>query len=218
MPAASDLTGLKFGRLRVEKRHARFRRTRKSEPETYYTCLCECGKRKKIRGASLSFGATKSCGCQMGGGPRPDRRLKEGESNFNVVLRRYVSDAKKRGVKFRLSVQHAKRLMGDFCFYCGSPPLSLMDKPGSFGAFVYNGIDRIDSSRGYVRSNVVTCCANCNWVKGRCSFGRFIAWIKAVHRNIEKKLKSWPKRLRDSVLEAERDPLRSGLGLHPKLR
>lgn len=52
-----DLTGKTFGRLTVEK----------VDPDRkgYVICLCECGKRKSIRGSSLTkkLQPTRSCGC-----------------------------------------------------------------------------------------------------------------------------------------------------------
>ncbi len=57
MPAFIDLTGRIFGKLTVIKRE---------EPYTYpikWICKCECGAIKSIKGASLSSGRTKSCGC-----------------------------------------------------------------------------------------------------------------------------------------------------------
>ncbi len=214
MPRGADLTGLVFGLLTVDKRHAAFRRNPNVPPETYYACTCQCGTKKMVRGASLTFGCTKSCGCQRGRGPQPSKRLRYGESNFNIVFRRYSSEAKRRQFPFKITQAHAKRLMGGFCFYCGSPPMSVADKPGSYGAFVYNGIDRIDSTKGYVRGNVVTCCASCNWIKGRCDFGRFVAWVQRAAKHIDETSSSWPKPLKQSVRRAEANPLM--VGMHPK--
>lgn len=54
-----DLTGQSFGKLTVLKRNY--------EPhngkEAWWTCLCECGNKKAIRGSDLRRGKTKSCGC-----------------------------------------------------------------------------------------------------------------------------------------------------------
>lgn len=57
MPEFVDLTGRQFGKLTVLQRE---------EPYTYpvkWVCVCECGNIKSIRGASLTQGRTKSCGC-----------------------------------------------------------------------------------------------------------------------------------------------------------
>lgn len=52
-----DLTGRRFGRLRVEEMV--FRRGGR----LYWRCRCSCGEEKVIDGHSLKGGATRSCGC-----------------------------------------------------------------------------------------------------------------------------------------------------------
>jgi hypothetical protein len=52
-----DLTGQKFGRLEVTG----FAFIRKGQ--TFWNCICNCGKSKTINGSCLRTGQTKSCGC-----------------------------------------------------------------------------------------------------------------------------------------------------------
>lgn len=57
MKLRNDLTGRKFGRLKViEFSHSKNRRS-------YWLCLCSCGNKKAIRSDQLTGGRTKSCGC-----------------------------------------------------------------------------------------------------------------------------------------------------------
>ena len=44
------------------------------------------------------------------------------------------------------------------------------------GAEGPNGIDRVDSNIGYIRSNCVPCCKHCNYVKGNLSMDLFREW------------------------------------------
>lgn len=53
-----DLTGKRFGRLKVIKISYRDKRER-----IYWLCKCNCENEKEIRGDSLRDGYTKSCGC-----------------------------------------------------------------------------------------------------------------------------------------------------------
>ncbi len=48
------------------------------------------------------------------------------------------------------------------CHYCG--------KKGP------NGIDRVDNSQGYIKTNCVSCCKHCNYVKGDLSVDDFNIW------------------------------------------
>jgi deferrochelatase/peroxidase EfeB len=43
-----------------------------------------------------------------------------------------------------------------------------------------NGLDRVDNNRGYVFSNVVSCCFKCNQMKGKLSVQEFLNHIIKV--------------------------------------
>lgn len=51
------LEGRRFGRLLVE------RQAESIGKATAYSCICNCGARRTVRGASLRKGETTSCGC-----------------------------------------------------------------------------------------------------------------------------------------------------------
>ena len=44
-----------------------------------------------------------------------------------------------------------------------------------------NGIDRIDSSKGYTVENSVACCKYCNTAKNTMSVDEFLKWIGRVY-------------------------------------
>jgi len=64
------------------------------------------------------------------------------------------SNAGSRGVAWSLPRELALDLVTDLCFYCHAVPLP------------FNGIDRVDNTRGYEYGNVVTACWWCNRAKG----------------------------------------------------
>lgn len=49
------------------------------------------------------------------------------------------------------------------------------------GQFVYNGLDRLDTSQGYAPGNVVPCCGDCNWAKRARTRPEFLAWVVRVY-------------------------------------
>jgi hypothetical protein len=55
------------------------------------------------------------------------------------------------------------------------------------GDFVYNGIDRIDSSIGYVEGNIVPCCKACNMAKNTMGQDEFMLWVERVYNHSIKK-------------------------------
>lgn len=55
-----DITGQKFGRLLVVRLSPNKKPGQRS---AIWECRCDCGKTKEVRGTSLRFGTSRSCGC-----------------------------------------------------------------------------------------------------------------------------------------------------------
>jgi len=178
MPKFIDHTGQVFGKITVLSRgpndksgHAR------------WNCVCVCGRERLIASKSLSYKGTKSCGkkgkmCRE----KIHARKPFGVSSRNIHLYHYKRDAKKRGYSWNLSDSHFFKLCLSNCYYCKQPPsLVVIDsRYRAHGAFVCNGVDRVDNSRGYVKGNVVACCKPCNRAKGTMSRDEFIALCHRV--------------------------------------
>lgn len=192
-----DLTGKKFGRLLVESySHS----TDSGKP--WWFCVCECGIRKTVRAGSLRCGFTKSCGClRVESGRRNVKKalpvavknhiLPPHEAAFRTLYGRYRTTAQKRGWNWELTQEQCRILFGANCFYCGVAPEHIQEVSESpnrekgVEPFRYTGIDRIDSSLGYLKTNVVPCCTTCNWAKNALSLSSFMIWIDRIseHRN-----------------------------------
>lgn len=65
----------------------------------------------------------------------------------------YKSNAKTRGIPFDLSLDQFVTFWQADCYYCGDQIATI-------------GIDRVDSSVGYTLANCVSCCWECNRLKG----------------------------------------------------
>ncbi|MGE3840041.1 MAG: hypothetical protein AB7I50_00495 [Vicinamibacterales bacterium] len=82
----------------------------------------------------------------------------------------YRQGARRRGFAWALpDDQFAALVLGE-CHYCGVPA----------PADGINGIDRVDNSLGYVASNVVTACAQCNYAKRDQMAAEFVAWARRI--------------------------------------
>ena len=78
--------------------------------------------------------------------------------------------AKRRQLKCEISKEHYEEYFYQQpCFYCGT---------------VSNGIDRVDSSKGYVDGNCLPCCKTCNLMKRTDSFNDFIEHIGRMYRHL----------------------------------
>lgn len=138
----------------------------------WWLCKCDCGKFTKIRAGHLIAGQI-SCGCQ--------RKLPKGESAFNSLHSGYQRNAKIRNLSFELNKKQFRRLTQEPCFYCNNEPFGIIEIKKQNGIFVYNGVDRINNSIGYIKKNCVACCKTCNWMKNTMSYEEFIIHIKKIY-------------------------------------
>lgn len=157
----------------------------------YYKCSCDCGKETTIRWTSL--GKTKSCGClrirkmkyaQLIGANK--RKLDTDQKAFSKILSTYKSGAKRRNFNFELTNVEFKELIESNCHYCNRHPSNtektIVNKEYKlYEEKVYNGIDRIDSSIGYVKENCVTACYLCNKLKMDLSYSDFLNLVKNIY-------------------------------------
>ena len=168
-----DLKGMVFGRLLVIEQAP----TKKQS--TYWLCKCECGKEKEINAQSLMNGDTTSCGCYQ----REKSRGAYGESTFNRTYTTYKQHAKNRNLDFNLTKDRFLELTQKECFYCGKKSSNITKSGFDNGDFVYNGIDRLDSSKGYVEENIVPCCGRCNEAKMAETKEDFLEWVASVYNH-----------------------------------
>jgi len=142
----------------------------------YWLCKCDCGTIKKVNSNDLRKGISKSCGCSF--------RLAKGESAFRWLCHHYKKDnADRRGLDYKLTRKKARELFEGNCYYCGKEPNNIIDRSSSNanGVYVYNSIDRLDNSKGYIEGNVVSCCKICNAMKSKLSEKEFLEHIKKVY-------------------------------------
>ena len=117
-------------------------------------CLL-CGNIKNGRRVSLTT-RCKKC-------TRPSR------DNIDILVYRYKHSAKIRNKDFTLTKKNVMEILSKNCFYCN----------GKSG-----GIDRVDNGIGYTYANCVSCCSQCNYMKGRMNISDFLEKIKEIYANI----------------------------------
>lgn len=174
-----DISGMVFGRLTALK----YSHTKNKI--TYWLCKCSCGKEKAISSQSLKKGATKSCGCMM---HEERRKLPFGEASFRDLFRSYKNHAKQINLPFKLSEKLFSKLTKGKCFYCGVDPIQEWNpnKKRTSGSYFYNGIDRVNNKKGYIKTNVVTACHKCNQAKRAMTLSEFKEWAERLYKNLSK--------------------------------
>jgi len=172
-----DLTGKKFGKLTVVEKG--YSRPSTKGTRVFWKCLCECGNITYVITHTLNNGHTKSCGCLA--------KYQNGEASFNNLYYRYKKSAKIRGLSFEITRDKFREMTHRECFYCGEYPSTLhMGTKTVNGGYLYNGIDRVDNSKGYTNDNVVSCCVICNRAKLDHSMETFFDWLNRIYTNYPK--------------------------------
>lgn len=164
-----DISGQRFSRLvpmYVDGRNSVGRNT--------WRCLCDCGRETFATTNQLKTGRKISCGCAK-------NILPKGEGSFNWLYGHYKRQAQVHKREFSISKELFRTLTSSNCIYCGRVPQSLMAYKGMNGEYRYNGLDRVDSSKGYIETNVVSCCDICNRAKNDQTTEEFYWWILRVY-------------------------------------
>ena len=142
-------------------------------------CRCSCGNTKQVKVSEIASGRAKSCGCLSR--EALDNGVSKYEAGFRATLRVYKYSAKQRGLMYELSEKCLFTFVKSNCHYCGKPP----NKPHrKCETFLYNGLDRVDNSVGYIESNVVPCCYICNKMKGDLSTEVFLEHLNNIFTRI----------------------------------
>lgn len=110
--------------------------------------------------------------------------LGNGIASFNSLYGSYKRGARLRGLMFDITKDEFRELTSADCHYCGLPPSNHYQCPTCVGDYTYNGVDRVDNSKGYIHGNVVPCCTYCNRSKNNQSEEQFLEWVQRVYHHI----------------------------------
>lgn len=136
---------------------------------------CDCGKELVVINHVLRCRNTTSCGCKI--------HRKNPDSIWIRIRLQIENNARKRGLTMPLSNAQLRIICSLPCLYCGMIGSNRMK--GRRGGrstpeliHAYNGIDRVDSTLGYVLGNIVPCCRSCNRSKSNASLTDFLGWLR----------------------------------------
>jgi hypothetical protein len=159
-------------------------------------CICDCGNEKLVPLTYLKRGQVNSCDCLL---------LETSTANMKIAHNKlyeqgiWEKDPKIASAKkiWQMSYADADISFDQFlilsqneCFYCGAPPANCCSaycsRDSQFrqenGDFIYNGLDRVDSSKLHSLDNVVPCCIDCNIAKLDRTQKDFFDWIQRVYK------------------------------------
>lgn len=118
-------------------------------------------------------------------------RKAKGYSGLHYLYVKYKNRAQRKGLVFRISEKKFKEITSQRCYYCSTKPytvsvvnnITYSTEGKQHSAYVFNGIDRIDNSKGYYSRNVVPCCGICNRMKSAMTMYQFLTHVAIINTN-----------------------------------
>lgn len=119
-------------------------------------------------------------------------------NNKELAIKRaynnYRHSAKRKNLQFDLTLEEFVKLTSSNCHYCYAEPKSISKRAynnkvtlSNEDNYIYNGLGRVDSSKGYAKTNIVTCCVKCNKAKLDMSIKEFKEHIIKIYEHWIKK-------------------------------
>jgi hypothetical protein len=166
-PQYRDLTGIEFGKLKV----ASFCEISDDRQQALWNCVCKCGGSKVIRGSRLTSGEVIDCGCR--------HRVRVGDISGRHFAN-IKSHARWRKLDFKINIKDVWELYLQQNKKCALSGVHITfdttNEPNTTAS-----LDRIDSSKGYILSNVQWVHKDINQMKSNRSDSDFLMWIKTIY-------------------------------------
>ena len=112
------------------------------------------------------------------------------KDKYDNYYRRNILSDNKKGKKFKewaLTKDEFWNLTQGNCYYCGAPPNEFNSwnkkarRTSLDEIILLNGIDRIDSDKGYTLDNCVSCCTTFNFIKGTTPQDVFLDCVEKIY-------------------------------------
>lgn len=99
-------------------------------------------------------------------------------NHIKATFQQYFIRANKKGFEFEISEEEYNNITSQNCYICGKINTETNQ----------NGIDRVDSSIGYITTNIRSCCCECNIMKKKYSFTDFIDKLSLIYTHYKKQI------------------------------
>ena len=107
-------------------------------------------------------------------------KLPAGMASARFLYASYRHRARNKQRDFTLTFEEFLILTKQNCYLCGSAPNSIRYSKSYNGAYIYNGVDRVNSEYGYHIWNVQPCCGDCNFMKRNLLLDEFMLKVTKI--------------------------------------
>jgi hypothetical protein len=190
MSTRKDKTGKRYGNLLVIKE---IQRTAKDNHGGLWLLKCDCGTEFERNGYYINK-RHRSCGCLLKGRPIEsfEKLMKYENSTINFCYSHHRTNGRRKNGF--LSKEEWSKIVFLPCYYCGGIDNKNIKKMKGYPNKIHlteevlkrysvaiNGVDRLDSSIGYVEGNCLPCCGMCNIMKSDHSKEVFLDKVKQIY-------------------------------------
>jgi len=147
-----------------------------------YKVKCKCSAIFITTGQRLRHKDFKGCPkCSLKSRPQSSKKYTQIEYNFKY---RILERVKGTDITVNITPDTWFKVASGNCAYCGASPIPLKRSARNGETpLVLNGIDRMDSRKGYIDDNIVACCTTCNVMKSSLSKKEFIEHIGKIYEH-----------------------------------
>lgn len=170
----NDLTGNIVGKWKVLERAKSLR----PSPHMHWRCRCECGQERIIAATNLVRKQTLRCKACYAQEKAPIHPI-------NVAFSHVRGNAAKREIPFEITALEAYAILEKQNFQCSLTGLSLTLRP-----HCNCSLDRIDSTKGYVKGNIQWVYKPVNNMKWKLTEEEFVRLCRLVVQEADRKLGS----------------------------
>lgn len=155
-----DITGQKFAKLTT------ISRAENNGKNTMWLCKCDCGNLVIVRSTHLTKSRTKSCGCLNKQINKNSKTWKGYEDISGDYYSNIKKGAKNRKIEFNITIQYLWELFINQDKKCALSGVELSFMPSMHRRKEgTSSLDRIDSSKGYIKGNIQWVHKNINKLK-----------------------------------------------------
>jgi len=179
----NDIIGKKFNMLTVKEYSGRYATNGCKHKRHFYICECKCGETNTVERNALTSLNTKSCGCLTHIKGKNNKTWK----GFGDISGGYWSRlrclAGYRNLKFKIKIKDVWELYKFQNGLCALTdlPICLSENEGHKRTA---SLDRIDSSKGYVKDNIQWVHKDINRIKSNLHQDRFVELCLLIEKHI----------------------------------
>lgn len=151
--------------------------------KTYFICKCDCGTVRKVNATKVILGKVVGCqNCKLKRESNPNwTGYKELSGTYLKTLRRNCRQRKGEKTEFNVTAKYLWELFQNQNRKCNLSGLDItLDEDSYTSKLSTASIDRIDSSKGYIKGNVQWVHKRINTMKMDLSDDKFIGFCTAV--------------------------------------